>query len=67
MTHPFLFTCYVNSALCYFVLADQFIKFPDVPLFFLLNQKISYMNFDEAFLQDGTPQVLWTLKSHTPS
>ena len=42
ITHPFLFTCYVNSALCYFVLADQFIKFPDVPLFFVKSKDFLY-------------------------
>ena len=29
---------------------------------FLLNQNISYMNFDELFWQDGTTQVLWIPK-----
>ena len=56
INNPCPFICYVNGTLRYFILANQFIKFPYVS--FLLNQKISYTNFDESFLQDGTPQVL---------
>lgn len=32
--------------------------------FFLLNQNISYTNFDECFIQDGITHVLQTLKSY---
>ena len=58
--NSFLFICYVSSVLCYFGLADQFIKFPHVS--FLLNQRISYKNFHESFLQDRTLQAIQFLK-----
>ena len=57
INNQFLFICYVSGALCYFVLAEQFFNFRYISLFFL-NQKISYTNSDESFLQDGIPHVL---------
>ena len=57
INNQFLFICYVSGALCHFVLAEQFFNFRYISLFFL-NQKISYTNSDESFLQDGIPQVL---------
>lgn len=47
--NQFLFIYYDSSFLCFFVLADQFIKFVYTSLF-LLNQKISYFNFDKIEL-----------------
>ena len=47
--NPFLFIYYDSSFLCFFVLADQFIKFVYTSLF-LLNKKISYFNFDKIEL-----------------
>ena len=47
--NPFLFIYCDSSFLCFFVLADQFIKFVYTSLF-LLNKKISYFNFDKIEL-----------------
>ena len=39
--HPFLFICYVSGDLCYFILADQFIKFR-ICLFFVKSKDFLY-------------------------
>ena len=60
ITHFFLSAILV--ALCYLFLLINSSNF--CICLFLLNQKICYRNFYESFLQDGTPQVLWILKSY---
>ena len=65
ITHPFLFTCYVNSALCYFVLADQFIKFPDVPLFFVKSKDFLYEFWWSFFTRWNSSGVIDSKISHS--